>query len=127
MYEIFSNDGMNLNNMSPSYNLNTMKSNLSDDYFDYYVVKKGDNLYDIARKNNIDVNDLLLINGLKKDDYIYPDQKILVPKSNYKIIITKDNDTFSSISKRLNIPVSDLINQNSNLYLIPEQLIVYRK
>lgn len=127
MYEIFSNDGMNLNNMSPSYNLNTMKSNPSDDYFEYYVVKKGDNLYDIARKNNIDVNDLLLINGLKKDDYIYPDQKILVPKSNYKIIITKDNDTFSSISKRLNIPVSDLINQNSNLYLIPEQLIVYRK
>lgn len=126
MYEIFSNDGMNLNNMSPSYNVNTMNNNSSDSYFDYYIVKKGDNLYEIARKNNIDVNDLLLINGLEKDDYIYPDQKILIPKSNYKIIITKDNDTIDSISKRLNIPASDLIKQN-NLYLVPEQLIVYRK
>ncbi len=127
MYEIFSNEGMNLNNMSPSYNMNTIKSTANDSYFDYYTVKKGDNLYEIARKNNIDVNDLLLINGLKKDDYIYPEQEILIPKSDYKIIITKENDTLNSISKRLNIAALELINQNSNLFLVPDQLIVYRK
>lgn len=127
MYEIFSNDGMNLNNMNPSYNINTTKKNPSGNYFDYYTVKKGDSLYEIAKKNNIDVNDLLLINGLKKDDYIYPNQEILIPKNDYKIIITRENDTLNGISRKLNIPILDLIEQNANIYLIPEQLIVYRK
>lgn len=120
MYEIFSSE--NLNNMSPSY-----KSSLDNSFFDYYIVKKGDNLYEIAKKNNIDVDDLLLINGLDKSDYIYPDQEILIPKNNYKVLITKDNDTINSISKKLNMSISELINQNSNLFLEPNQLIVYRK
>lgn len=127
MYEIFSNENMNLNSMNPSYNIGTMKNNSGNSYFDYYTVKKGDNLYEIARKNDIEVNDLLLINGLKKDDYIYPNQEILIPKKEYKIIITKDNDTINSVSKKLNISALELLKQNNTLYLLPEQLIIYRK
>ena len=36
----------------------------SKDYFNYYVVEKGDNLYAIARKYNINPQLLANINGL---------------------------------------------------------------
>jgi len=47
-----------------------------------YTVKKGDTIYDIARRNNIDRSILLLINGMEEDDYIYPDEQILIPNEN---------------------------------------------
>ena len=49
-------------------------NNQNDDWFDTYIVQKGDNLYAIAQKYNISLIDLLNINGLDKDDYIYPNQ-----------------------------------------------------
>ena len=56
--------------------------------YKYYTVKKGDNIYQIAQNNNIDYNLLLKINGLDKDDYIYPNQTILIPKNGIKIFLT---------------------------------------
>ena len=92
--------------------------------FDTYVVVKGDNTYDIARRYNIDMDTLLEINGLDKDDFIYPNQTLLVPKSDVVIYVTKENDTLGKVSNMLNISISDLIQQNQELYLLPEQLIV---
>lgn len=43
-----------------------------------YVVRKGDNPYIIARMNNMDLDRLLTINDLSKNDVIYPGQKLLV-------------------------------------------------
>lgn len=102
---------------------NTMKN----DWFDIYTVEKGDNLYSIADKYNIGLNDLLNINGLDKDKYIYPGQEILVPKSNVNVLITKNNDTLRSASDRLGLNTEQLLYQNDNIYLLPEQLLVYRK
>ena len=62
-------------------------------YFEYYVIKKGDTLYDIARRYNINPDLLASLNGLNNDDYIYPEQTILIPKSNYSYYITKKGDT----------------------------------
>ena len=59
--------------------------------FKTYVIAVGDNLYDIARKNNIDVNTLLLLNGLNKNDFLYPGQEIIIPISDDKIYITRRN------------------------------------
>ena len=39
--------------------------------FNYYKVKKGDSLYEIAKANNISVDLLSQVNGLEKDEYIY--------------------------------------------------------
>ena len=39
--------------------------------FNYYTVKKGDNLYDIAKTYDTTVDILAQINGQDKEDYIY--------------------------------------------------------
>lgn len=101
-------------------------NNTKNEWFDIYTVKKGDNLYALAQKYNIGLVDLLNINGLDKDNYIYPGQEIMVPKSNVKVIITKDDETINSASKRLGLNSEELLYQNSNIYLLPDQLLVYK-
>lgn len=97
------------------------------DWFDVYTVQQGDNLYAIAQKYNISLIDLLNINGLDKDNYIYPGQELMVPKSNVKVIVTKENETINSASKRLGLNNEELLYQNDNIYLLPEQLLIYKE
>lgn len=96
-----------------------------DGMYENYIVQKGDNMYEIARKNNISLEDLLKINGLNKDDYIYPGQNILIPKDGYSIYITKE-ESLNDIANKLGLNPNDIINQNETLYLLPDQLIIYR-
>ncbi len=102
-------------------------NNTNSEWFDTYVIEKGDNLYSIAQKNDIALIDLLNINGLDKDNYIYPGQEIMVPKNEIGIIVTTENETLNSATKRLGISIEELLNQNANLYLLPDQLIIYKK
>ena len=95
--------------------------------FKYYTVKKGDSLYNISKKNNINANDLALLNGLKSDDYLYPGQVILVPTEGVKFIITDENNTLGDILKELDTNIEQLLLQNPNIILKPDQLITYKK
>lgn len=95
-------------------------------YFDYYTVNKGDSLYKIANDNNIDADLLAQLNGINKSDYIYPNQTLLIPKAGSILYITAVGDTLSEIAKGFNVGVDKLISQNDNIYLQPEQLIVYK-
>ena len=99
---------------------------VSNNLFDYYIVKKGDSLYKIANQNNIDADLLAQLNGINKTDYIYPNQTLLVPKAGSILYITAVGDTLSEIAKGLNVSVEKLISQNDHIYLQPEQLIVYK-
>lgn len=94
--------------------------------FDYYVVDKGDTLYEIASNNNIDPSLLAQLNGINMDDYIYPNQVLLVPRAGSILYFTAVGDTLAEIAKGLNISMEELIDQNNNIYLQPEQLIVYK-
>ena len=95
-------------------------------YFDYYTVSKGDTLYKIANDNNIDADLLSQLNGINKSDYIYPNQTLLIPKAGSILYFTAVGDTLSEVAKGFNIGVDKLISQNDNIYLQPEQLIVYK-
>jgi len=95
-------------------------------YFDYYTIKKGDTLYRVADKYGVDYKLLALINGLNVDDYIYVNQVIAVPKNGIKYYVVNDNESLIDIANKLNLSVNDIINQNNQLYLLPDQLIVYR-
>jgi len=95
-------------------------------YFNYYKVSKGDTLTKIAESTNIDVNLLTILNGLNKDDYIYPNQILLIPKRGISLYITAEGDTLDEIAKGFNVLPKDLINQNNKIYLQKEQLIVYK-
>lgn len=44
-----------------------------------YRVKKGDNLYRIARNNGVDLDRFLKMNGLKEDSVIKPGQELKIP------------------------------------------------
>ena len=102
-------------------------NNNSGEWFEIYTIKKGDNLYSLAENFNISLVDLLNINGLDKDNYIYPGQEILVPKKDVSVIITRGEETLESASERLGLDNNSLLEQNNNILLMPEQLLIYRK
>ena len=95
--------------------------------FDKYKVQKGDTVYEIAGVYNISPSQLLKLNGLNENDIIYPEQEILIPKSNVGFYVTEDADTISGVALKLNIPYEEIIGQNKTIYLMPDQLIVYKK
>ena len=95
----------------------------SNDYFEYYTVKKGDNLYQIAKRYNINPDLLASLNGLNNADYIYPEQMILIPKSGYSYYITKSGDTLDGVADIFNMSLDDMLNQNRVIYLLEGQLL----
>ena len=88
---------------------------LTEDFI-YYKIVKGDTLKQIAKDKNINVTTLAYLNGLDIDDYIYPEQTLLIPKENVKDIedipetvlkdlqiIPKNEETSQKIKKVIHI------------------------
>ena len=96
-------------------------------YFDYYPVTKGDTLYKIATSNNINPSLLAQLNGINESDYIYPNEVLLIPKADSILYITTVGDTLIGVASGINADIQELLNQNTKLYLQPEQLIVYKR
>lgn len=95
--------------------------------FDRYVVQKGDNMYAIARNYGISPSELIKLNGLNPNDIIYPGDEILIPKESTGFYVTENGDTLSKVTSALGLSSLDLLDQNQTLYLLPDQLIVYKK
>lgn len=95
-----------------------------ESYFTYYTVNQGDSLYQIARKYNINPSLLALLNGLNMEDYIYPNQRLIIPKSGYSFYITKDGDTLEIVRDKFNKNWEDILKYNETIYLLPGQLMV---
>ena len=95
--------------------------------FDYYTVKKGDNLYKLAEQNQTTVNIRAEVNGLNQDEYIYEGQTLLVPKKDVSLYITKTGDTIEDVALFFKTVATDIIYSNNNIYLLPGQLVVYTK
>ncbi len=94
-------------------------------YYETYKVKKGDNIYSIAKKYGVDYDTLLSLNGINPNSYIYPDQEIIIPMGSKKVYVTKEGDTISKISDSLNKSVSSIMDGNKELELLPDQIIKY--
>lgn len=111
--------------ISLNNNINTIKEGQliiipNGNQYNTYVVKKGDNLYNIAKRYNVDEKTIELLNGLKENEYIYPGQKLLIPKDN--VYITKEND---SVKKLLDSGIE--LDNLYNIYLQKDQIIFYKK
>ena len=140
MYKIYQVGNETLNDIAAKFNttiealekLNGIQSVIPGSYIiipntessDYttYIVKRGDNLYAIARTYQVDYSTLLKINGLDENDYIYPDQKIMIPNS--KIYVTNEQEKISDILNNLNIKFDDIKNLEE-LYLVKDQIIKF--
>ena len=99
----------------------------AQEYFNYYVVDKGDSLYAIGKKYNINPELLASMNGLNMEDYIYPKQQLLIPKNGYSYYLTAEGDTLDEIVKVFNSNFNKFLNENKTIYLLPGQLLVNKK
>ena len=95
-------------------------------YFTYYTIEKGDNLYAIARKYNINPKLLAAINGIKDNEYIYPGQELMIPKSGYSYYITAEGDTLQGVTNAFRTNMDGMLKYNDTIYLLPEQILVYK-
>ena len=102
-------------------------NNSGNEYFDMYVIQKGDTIYELARKFNTDPTSLLRLNGLNNTDVIYPGDEILVPKNGVSFYVTGNDDTLDMVTKKLGTNASELARQNKIIYLTNDQLIVFRR
>ena len=98
-----------------------------ENYFDYYTIEKGDSLYKIARMYNINPTLLATLNGLDMQDYIYPNQEILIPKSGYSYYITAEGDTLDTVSKMFEENKEKLLKENKTIYLLKDQILVSKR
>ena len=52
-----------------------------------YIVKKGDNLFDIAARNNVAVSEIVALNTIEDSSLININQRLLVPRNSENILI----------------------------------------
>ena len=117
------NSIIDLNNLKEGMKI--MVPNNNSNPYQYYTVKKGDNLEGIASEYNVDYNLLLQLNGLEANDYIYPNHTIILPKMGVSLYLTKDNDTLNSVLNDLGMNVIELLENNKDIYLRENQIIVF--
>ena len=95
-------------------------------YFTYYTIEKGDNLYEISKKYNINPKLLAAINGIKDNEYIYPGQELIIPKSGYSYYITAEGETLSGVTEAFRTSTDNMLRYNKTIYLLPDQILVYK-
>ncbi len=94
-----------------------------DNSYEKYIVKKGDNMYAIAKKHGVDYLSLLKLNGLDDGDFIYPEEVILIPRGK-KAYVTEE-ETIRSISEKVGVPITELLMNNPDLVVLENQVVRY--
>ncbi len=78
-----------------------------------YIVKSGDTLWNIAKKYNINVNDLKNANNLDTN-LLSINQELIIPETtDYKTYTVRSGDSLWKIATKYNISVDDLITANN--------------
>lgn len=108
----------------------------------FYTVRKGDNLYRIAKRHGISVARLRSLNNLKNSSIIRPRQKLRVKRavkkvstrnlasasSNKKLHVVRRGETLIGIAKKYKVSIPDLMKANSigfkSVLLTGTQLII---
>ena len=99
---------------------------LTEDFI-YYKIEKGDTLKQISKDKNINVTTLAHLNGLDIDDYIYPEQILLIPKENVKVYITQSGDTIRTLEDKIGFKLDKILEDNPEIYLVENQLLIERE
>lgn len=106
---------------------NLVVPNNQANLFQTYRVKSGDNLFEIGKRYQVSATDLALLNGIEENDYIYPNQELLIPREGVQIYVTKEDDTLKDVRKKFGASLEELSMENEKIYLLPEQLLVFKK
>jgi LysM repeat protein len=119
-----------INGLAPNYRLTPGEviviPSAGQQAFSTYMVKAGDNMYNIAKSFNVPLDTLLQINGLNPNDYIYPNQELLVPKGDANVYTTKQGDTLDDVAEFLKTNKQMTVEENDQIYLMPGQTFSMR-
>ena len=100
---------------------------MNKDFFEIYKIKKGDTIYAIGMKYNINPELIALMNGLTMSDYIYENQEIKIPKVGYSYYLTKSGDTLNDVFKLFNVEYNSVSKGNNKILLEEGQLLAYKR
>jgi len=78
----------------------------------YYTVQKGDCLWSIAGKYNLEVNLLADANDLEPDNVLLEDVKLYIPAGEEMFYEVKQGDTLWGVARKYNTTVEDLVYKN---------------
>ncbi|HJV43452.1 LysM peptidoglycan-binding domain-containing protein [Caulobacter sp.] len=78
-----------------------------------HTVKSGDTLTSIAKRFDVNVNDLAEDNKIKKGQTLRLGQKIKGPATEQKAYVVQTGDTLAEIGKRFNVSVKSLAAENN--------------
>jgi len=78
-----------------------------------YEVKKGDTLWDIARKYGVRWQEIAALNRIGNDEYIYAGQRLKIPADNPGTYIIKKGDNLWTIAQRYRVDLYSLIAANN--------------
>lgn len=111
---------------------NSISSGNDDKNNTIYIVQKGDNLYNIAKRFNTTVRNIVNNNNIKNPNLIYPGQRLIIIKNTeniqtkYMTYRVKRGETLYGIARRYNTTVNRLVYingiRNAN-YIYINQLI----
>lgn len=106
----------NLLNIGQRLVIPTREDILQEDYT-IYAVKNGDTLYDIARKFDVSVEEILTLNKLNSTA-LYIGQQLLIPTNGIEIVgvidyTIKPGDTLWKIANNCNVSVDDIVKLNN--------------
>ena len=74
------------------------------------AVQKGDNLYQVSKRYDVTLRDLIEINHLKPPYHIRPGQALLLPQK--RIHIVRRHENLQSIARQRNVDVHSLVKLN---------------
>jgi murein DD-endopeptidase MepM/ murein hydrolase activator NlpD len=100
-----------------------------------HVVEEGENLTTIAALYEVTVQELMLVNGLGEDDFIFPGQKLTIPGAAGDVVATsyevQAGDTLPEIAARFNTTTAAIATPNhlvtSNSLYVGQSLAVISK
>lgn len=74
------------------------------------IVQNGDTLYSIAKKNNVEIRDLIELNRLRAPYRLIAGQSVKLPNAAFHIV--GENDNLYAISRSYNVDISRLAQKN---------------
>lgn len=93
--------------------------------FQLYTIQPGDTIDSISKQLQISRDNLLKLNGLDEDAYLYPNQRLIVPRPGVVVYITKPGDVLQNIADIYGLNPEDILVYNQRIYLLPDQIIAF--
>lgn len=79
-----------------------------------YTVRPGDNLWDIARRNQVSLQTLMVMNRLDQNSILNIGDTLKLPSGNSQIHVVKPGETMWGIAQRYQVTVAAMQNANPN-------------